>query len=212
MLELIDIRDQLREENLHDTEHPPLPQHTGPVDEIHRIARTTDGSWNDLKCPMMGAAGTRFGRNVPLAETFPDLANLMKPNPRVVSQELMTRGEFQPATFINLLAASWIQFMVHDWFVHAKTGFDNAHEVPLTDDGSVVRKADEGAEVDPRCARPRRNGQAAGLRQRELALVGRLADLRRHAGLGRRDPHAASTARSSRARKAACRSIRRASK
>lgn len=134
MLELIDIRDQLREENLHDTEHPPLPQYTGPIDEMHRIARTTDGSWNDLKCPMMGAAGTRFGRNVPLAETFPDHANLLNPNPRQVSQELMTRGEFQPATFVNLLVASWIQFMVHDWFVHAKTGFDNAHQIPLTDE------------------------------------------------------------------------------
>src|SRR5689334_21261961 len=133
MLELIDIRDQLREENLHDSEVPPLPQHTGQVDEIHRIARTTDGSWNDLKCPMMGGACTRFVRNVPLAETFPYHANLMNPNPRLVSQTLMTRGEFQPASFFNLLAASWIQFMVHDWFVHTISGFDNAHEVPLTD-------------------------------------------------------------------------------
>ena len=38
----------------------------------------------------------------------------------------MTRDEFQPATILNLLAAAWIQFMVHDWFVHerSKTEFD----------------------------------------------------------------------------------------
>ena len=33
----------------------------------------------------------------------------------------MTRDEFQPATILNLLAAAWIQFMVHDWFVHKRS-------------------------------------------------------------------------------------------
>jgi Animal haem peroxidase len=69
----------------------------------------------------MGAAGRRFGRNVPLEHVFPDTANLLVPNPRVVSRELMTREAFQPATILNLLAASWIQFMVHDWFVHTRS-------------------------------------------------------------------------------------------
>ncbi|MEO5895367.1 MAG: peroxidase family protein [Vicinamibacterales bacterium] len=41
--------------------------------------------------------------------------------PGHVSRELMTRDAFQPATFLNLLAASWIQFMVHDWFVHERS-------------------------------------------------------------------------------------------
>ena len=36
----------------------------------------------------------------------------------------MTRDEFQPATILNLLAASWIQFMVHDWFVHDRSETD----------------------------------------------------------------------------------------
>ncbi len=45
----------------------------------------------------MGSAGVRFGRNVPLTETFPDTANLMNPNPRTVSLELLTRTTFQPA-------------------------------------------------------------------------------------------------------------------
>jgi hypothetical protein len=140
MFELIDIRNQLREENLKDTEQPPLPLHSGPIEEIHRISRTIDGTWNDLKCPRMGSAGTRFGRNVPLDATFPDQASLLTPNPREVSQELMTRHEFQPATILNLLAASWIQFMVHDWFVHKTSGFDNAIEVPLTDEDPWFEK------------------------------------------------------------------------
>ncbi len=69
----------------------------------------------------MGAAGCRFGRNVPLQHTFPDTPNLLVPSPRHVSRELMTRDQFQPATILNLLAASWIQFMVHDWFVHDRS-------------------------------------------------------------------------------------------
>jgi Animal haem peroxidase len=133
MLELVNIRNELRKKNLHDTEQPPLATTTEPVSEENRHARTCDGTWNDLKCPHMGAAGTRFGRNVPVSETFPDQARLLTPNPRVISQELMTRHEFQPATILNLLAASWIQFMVHDWFVHKKGTFDDAIEVPLAD-------------------------------------------------------------------------------
>ena len=36
----------------------------------------------------------RFGRNVPLHETFPDATNLMTPSPRRVSLELLTRTTF----------------------------------------------------------------------------------------------------------------------
>ena len=78
----------------------------------------------------MGSCGKRFGRNVPLDQTFPDTANLMAPSPRVVSRELMTRDEFQPATILNLMAASWIQFMVHDWFVHKRSETEFV-EIPL---------------------------------------------------------------------------------
>jgi len=127
---LIQIRNELRQRNLHDTEHPPLTEWNGPVDDNVRHTRTYDGTWNDLKCPHMGATGRRFGRNVPLAETIPDTANLMNPSPRQVSLDLMTRHSFQPATILNLLAASWIQFMVHDWFVHKRSDTDH-HTVPL---------------------------------------------------------------------------------
>ena len=82
---------------------------------------------------MMGSTGARFGRNVPLSETFPDTANLMNPNPRTISQELFTRDTFQPATILNVMAAAWIQFQTHDWFVHRTGTMDNAHEIPLAD-------------------------------------------------------------------------------
>ena len=123
MTELVQIRDRMRRENLHDTEEPPLEKKTVPsdLDPVLRQERTIDGTYNDLEYPTMGSCGRRFGRNVPVAETFPDTANLMTPSPRVVSRELMTRQEFQPATILNLLAAAWIQFMVHDWFVHKRS-------------------------------------------------------------------------------------------
>ena len=68
----------------------------------------------------MGAVRTRFGRNIPIEKAFPNEASLMKPNPRTVSLELLTREHFQPAQTLNLLAAAWIQFMVHDWFSHGE--------------------------------------------------------------------------------------------
>jgi len=122
-IDLVEIRNDLRDQNLHDTEEPALPQQAIPVDldPALREGRSTDGSFNDLRVPQMGAVGRRFGRNVPLEHVFPDAPNLLIPNPRVVSRELMTRDAFKAVPFLNLLAASWIQFMVHDWFVHKRS-------------------------------------------------------------------------------------------
>ena len=132
---LIEIRDDLREHNLYDTEEPAMPKQAVPanLDPKLRFERTIDGTWNDLTCPRMGAAGARFGRNFPLEQTRTDAANLLTPSPRDVSRELMTRTRFQPASILNLMAASWIQFMVHDWFFHKRT--PNEHiEIPLKPD------------------------------------------------------------------------------
>jgi hypothetical protein len=133
MPRLIEIRNELRAKNLHDTDEPaevkaPIPP---DLDPKLRNERTTDGSYNDLAFPKMGSAGRRFGRNIPLDKGFPDKANLLNPNPRVVSRELMTRDSFKPATILNLLAASWIQFMVHDWFVHKRSEPEEGIEIPL---------------------------------------------------------------------------------
>jgi hypothetical protein len=128
---LYEARNELREKNLHDTEEPPLAkaQTSAPADAV--TGRTSDGSYNDLSCPFMGKSGTRFGRNTPLADTFPDTANLMNPSPRAVSLELFTRTKFEGVPFLNVLAAAWIQFQVHDWFAHQKGSWDYTHSVPL---------------------------------------------------------------------------------
>jgi Animal haem peroxidase len=133
MPRLIEIRNQLRAKNLHDTEEPALEKKPIPadLDPVLRNERTIEGTHNDLQYPAMGSAGRRFGRNVPLEHVFPDTANLLVPNPRIVSRELMTRDEFRPATILNLMAASWIQFMVHDWFVHKKSAPTDGIEIPL---------------------------------------------------------------------------------
>ena len=124
---LAGLRVTLRAANLHDTERlpsttvEPEPDPEPPDGARHLTARTADGSWNDLRVPTMGRADTRFGRNVPLARTYsePD-DKLLEPSPRRVSLELMTRHEFIPAESLNLHAAAWIQFMVHDWLSHGK--------------------------------------------------------------------------------------------
>ena len=130
-IKLVEMRNELREHNLHDTEEPPLEHSAEPATGEGRNIRTSDGLYNDLGCPRMGSAGMRFGRNVPLAETFPDTANLMNPSPRRVSLELLTRTQFQPATILNVLAAAWIQFQVHDWFVHKKGSWTHTHDIPI---------------------------------------------------------------------------------
>jgi hypothetical protein len=77
----------------------------------------------------MGSAGAHFGRNVPPEETQP--YKVLEPNPRRVSLELLTREEFQPATTLNVLAAAWLQFQVHDWFSHGTNEPDNPWLVDL---------------------------------------------------------------------------------
>ena len=125
------IRNELRQKNLHDTEEPPLEKKDpAKADATVRASRTVDGTYNDLTYPAMGSVGCRFGRNFPLDQVKPDTANLLNPSPRVVSRALMTREQFQPATILNLLAGAWIQFMVHDWFVHKRSATEKI-DIPL---------------------------------------------------------------------------------
>ena len=133
LIALIKLRDDLREHNLFDTESPPLEKNPHPerVPPEKVNARTFDGTYNDLKYPKMGATGTKFGRNFPLDRVHPDLDNLMNPSPRLISQKLLARQQFQPVKFLNLWAASWIQFQVHDWFAHKPGKIEDSHEIPL---------------------------------------------------------------------------------
>ena len=200
---------QLRRENLHDTEEPPLEQKPVPpnLDPAVRNERTIDGSNNDLKFPAMGSCGRRFGRNVPLEHTFPDTANLMTPSPSVVSRELMTREEFQPATILNLLAAAWIQFMVHDWFVHKRSPIEDGVEIPLApgDDWADGRMKIPRSVPEPGAGRV---DTAARIRESEQPLVGWIADLRLRSGRWRRRCAPGKAASSGSKRRSCCRSTR----
>ena len=127
------LRTRYREHNLFDTER----NRSDPPDQKQldvRRNRTLDGSYNDLEKPTMGGKDTRFGRNVPIAETFGETESLLTPSPREVSRKLLARDEFVPATTLNILAAGWLQFMVHDWFSHGKNAKDDPIVIPLKDD------------------------------------------------------------------------------
>ncbi len=121
LLNLSALRNTLREKNLIDVQpayEPPKPSPLpAPIPESVRTARTFDGTFNDLSEPKMGCAGSAFGRNVtPVYQ--PEMFD--RPDPILVSRELLTRNVFVPAKTLNLLAAAWIQFQVHDWVNHER--------------------------------------------------------------------------------------------
>src|SRR6266852_533087 len=124
------FRERLREQNLHHTGYgvsAATPWCVG-----NERWRSADGSYNNLDHPRMGMAEVRFGRNVPLTEATPDPhAALLDPSPREISNEILRRDVFKPATTLNLLAAAWIQFETHDWFFHGKPTDENPFEIPL---------------------------------------------------------------------------------
>jgi hypothetical protein len=135
LLTLIGLRNRLREQNLYDTGRGALDRPDVSAHERYLTARTLDGSFNDLNDPLMGSLGSRFGRNVPLRYTYAEPPDaLLDPNPRLISRQLLTRDEFQPATTLNLLAGAWIQFEVHDWFSHGKNEPEDPWQVTLEDD------------------------------------------------------------------------------
>jgi len=132
VLTLVGLRTRLREKNLYDTGAGAAK--ASPDSGPHRT-RKLDGSYTDLEQPAMGMIGARFGRNVPVDRTYPEpLPQLLEPNPRVVSRELLTRDEFKPATIVNVLAGAWLQFEVHDWFSHGKNVPEEPFELELAGD------------------------------------------------------------------------------
>lgn len=145
ILTLAYMRDRLNRDNLKNT-YPPgaltafqSAGQTPPEGVTH--FRTADGSWNNLANPKEGAAYTRFLRNVENAAIRPETGTrLMTPNPREVSRALLTRDEFKAVPFLNLLAASWIQFETHDWVSHGDSPLREIHEIPLAEDDPARRK------------------------------------------------------------------------
>ena len=133
ILNLLSFRNVLRSNNLFDMEaktNAEMP----PIPERWKTARSDDGSYNDLAKPSMGMAGSRFGRNCDHDHSIPgDSKLLMHPNPREISQRLLARDTFKPVPFLNMHAASWIQFQVHGWMNHERK-YDEWIEIPLGDD------------------------------------------------------------------------------
>ena len=91
-----------------------------------------DGTETDPRQLHMGSTGSQFGRNVPLQHTY--RKEVLEPNPRTVSTELLARRKFIPATSVNLLTAAWIQFEVHDWMQHGPPAPLPPWEVVVADD------------------------------------------------------------------------------
>ena len=131
LLTLAVEREKLFENNLIDVEDWQARNAEIVCDERSLTARTEDGTCNILSNPAEGAANIRFGRNVARDASFGETDTLLTPNPREISNKLMARDEFKPAASLNFIAASWIQFMVHDWFDHGPGADGNPIEVPL---------------------------------------------------------------------------------
>ncbi|MFP5386178.1 MAG: peroxidase family protein [Bacteriovoracia bacterium] len=130
LLVLKHIRENLLTNNLHDPHVDYRGYASVDCSKQNVNVRSADGTCYDPENPHVGASHTAFGRNVP--PEFIDAnarENLMTPNPKLVSQEFFTRDEFKPVPFLNMLAASWIQFMNHDWLTHGKNAERNPHRV-----------------------------------------------------------------------------------
>ena len=132
LLNLSVMRRQLRRDNLIDTDRPPRVQVRQPEAAPPRdvsVRRTDDGSYDDLSSPRMGAVGAGFGRNMPK-----DTRQSDRPDPIRVADELLARKRFIPARSLNVLAAAWIQFQVHDWVQHGRfPAGTRSIDLPLAD-------------------------------------------------------------------------------
>ncbi|KAF2316144.1 hypothetical protein GH714_041460 [Hevea brasiliensis] len=78
--------------------------------------RTEDGKYNDPFNENAGSQGTFFGRNIlPVHQKH----KLLKPDPVMVVAKLLARRRLiDTGKQFNMIAASWAQFMIHDWVDH----------------------------------------------------------------------------------------------
>ena len=127
LLELREIRNNLLELNLHD----PHINYAG-YGEIECAPdafkyRTADGTCYLEDSPFVGASHTAFGRNIdPKFIDRDGRKNIMVPN--------REDGKIKEVPFLNMLAASWIQFMNHDWLTHGK----NESKRPMRVEGAAA--------------------------------------------------------------------------
>jgi hypothetical protein len=150
LAKLATMRGTLDKYNLSDTY---LPGTRPQVDctQVDTTVRQYDGTCDDLVNTTAGAVGARIGRNIPIfvpapvpggfapnpyVYPAPTDADLLTPSPREVSRKLFTRGPdgATKVPFLNLLAAAWVQFNVHDWFDHDNTSSPDLFHIPLAAD------------------------------------------------------------------------------
>jgi hypothetical protein len=141
LVSLLGIRIALRAQNLYDSA-PPREGAPAPA-------------------PAPGGPGRPVGRNQPLWAMPPrDPEALVTPSPRLISERLLARdGKFRPVPFLNLLAASWLQFMVHDWMSHGPGAAGEEIRVPLADDDRWAARS-PGGDMLVRRSRPSRDPDA----------------------------------------------------
>lgn len=142
--------------------------------EWTRWWRTADGSWNDLHKdadgrydPMVGAAWTRFFRNVGDDIGLESTRPRSNPGTNPVSVRELSRAMLAPrgarteVPFLNLWAAAWIQFMIHDWISHGSPDRTVVERVPLAPDDPVRRYGVETLDI-PATARDLTRADADG--------------------------------------------------
>ncbi|KAK9119637.1 hypothetical protein Scep_017730 [Stephania cephalantha] len=113
MLYLAIRRHLLNNYNLINVGRTPAGIRFNPVDFPYR---TADGKFNDPFNEVAGSQGTFFGRNIPPVD---QKDKVRKPDPMVVATKLLARKSLKDTgKQFNMIAASWIQFMIHDWIDH----------------------------------------------------------------------------------------------
>ncbi|KAL4185457.1 hypothetical protein AMTRI_Chr10g6060 [Amborella trichopoda] len=124
------IRRHLHEEyNLLSVGKTPVGVRFNPADYPYR---TANGNYNDPFAPESGSHDSFFGRNMPPQD---QKAVLLKPDPIVVATKLLARRKLiDTGKQFNIIAASWIQFMIHDWIDH----LEDTQQVELKAPASVA--------------------------------------------------------------------------
>ncbi|KAI5084392.1 hypothetical protein GOP47_0000561 [Adiantum capillus-veneris] len=85
--------------------------------------RTANGEFNDPFNSDAGEQGSFFGRNISPSPNYDNKkaknSSLNDPHPTLVATKLLARKTLvDNGTQFNMLAAAWIQFMIHDWVDH----------------------------------------------------------------------------------------------
>ncbi|VVA96076.1 unnamed protein product [Arabis nemorensis] len=113
-LAYLGLRRHLHQEyNLINVGRTPVGTRFNPADYPYR---TADGKFTDPFNEGVGSQFSFIGRNCPPVD---QKIKLLKPDPMVVATKLLARRKMiDTGKQFNMIAASWIQFMIHDWVDH----------------------------------------------------------------------------------------------